>query len=105
MWFMYHQNNSGGAFYGPHFVIVEANSAREADARAEEHGVYFDGVDSGADCDCCGDRWCRAYSYEGEQEPQIYGMYVHKYLEGNQGDTALVVPKSGPTCALPAKDK
>lgn len=43
-WFTYNQNNSGGAFSGPAFIIVEANNAAEADARALEHDVYFDGV-------------------------------------------------------------
>ena len=55
----FYQNNSGGYFDTsvPLCLWVEASSAEEACAIAEEHGVYFDGVDKGIDCECCGDRW------------------------------------------------
>ncbi len=59
--FLYSQNNSGGFFdqldNGSHDLIVEANTANEANDIATEYGIYFNGCDSGADCDCCGDRW------------------------------------------------
>lgn len=59
----YDQNNSGGAFIEPALnVFIEASSPEEADAIAEANGLYFDGVDDGYDCDCCGDRWSRAWS-------------------------------------------
>ena len=58
--FTYHQNNSGGFFVGPKSVTIEAESAEDADRIAEEEGlVYFDGVENGQDCECCGDRWYR----------------------------------------------
>lgn len=55
------QNNPGGYFDTsmPRFLWVEASSAEEACEIAEKHGVYFDGVDKGIDCECCGDRWYR----------------------------------------------
>ena len=28
---------------------------------AEDIGLYFDGVEQGMDCSCCGDRWYRAW--------------------------------------------
>ena len=29
----------------------------EANTKACDIGIYFDGVANGADCECCGDRW------------------------------------------------
>ncbi|MHC8516834.1 DUF7296 family protein [Sporosarcina sp. ITBMC105] len=57
----YQQNNSGGGFDVDdkicHRVLIEAISAEDADEKAQEMGIYFDGVERGIDCDCCGDRW------------------------------------------------
>lgn len=69
MWFEFSQNNSGGNFNGPETVYVEATSADHANDIAESHGIYFDGCDSGLDCSCCGDRWYRQWSDDGEDEP------------------------------------
>lgn len=62
----YDQNNTGGWFDDdlPRVLWVQAETAHDADARAEALGVYFDGVDAGRDCDCCGDRWYRAGVYD-----------------------------------------
>ena len=58
MFYVYRQNNSGGRFIPPAVdVIVEADSAAEADTIAEGVGIYFFGAD---DCSCCGFRWNRA---------------------------------------------
>lgn len=63
-WFKYDQNNSGGAFDCDdkvcHVVLIEAGDAHEADSKAADLGIYFDGCDLGTDCECCGDRWIRA---------------------------------------------
>jgi|TARA_B100002003_G_C13868426_1_gene424756 hypothetical protein len=68
-WFNFRQNNSGGVWYGPAMnVAVQADSADEANSIAEQHGIYFDGVQTGSDCECCGDRWYGVYSDEGENE-------------------------------------
>jgi hypothetical protein len=62
-YFLYRQNNSGGDYdidlkKGLNInVIVEADSEMEADAKACDVGIYFDGVANGTDCECCGDRW------------------------------------------------
>ncbi|MCP6682927.1 DUF7296 family protein [Bacillus nakamurai] len=57
----YTQNNSGGSFVSNekvcHRLFVEADSYDEAEAIAEGLGVYWNGVDEGTDCACCGDRW------------------------------------------------
>lgn len=59
--YRFRQNNSGGEFHIDDAVSVEvliqAASANEANHKAKEVGIYFDGVDKGIDCECCGDRW------------------------------------------------
>ena len=69
----YRQNNSGGYSAGPDYVVVEADSCGEANDLAQEKaGVYFDGCESGIDCECCGDRWSRAWEWEnGSDKPLI----------------------------------
>jgi hypothetical protein len=67
MFYIFRQNNSFGTFeYDANAgitakVIVEADGQPDAHKRAESL-VYFDGVDKGIDCPCCGDRWSRLYS-------------------------------------------
>lgn len=81
----YDQNNSGGYFESPAWLVyVEADSAEEADQIAERHGLYFDGVDSRKDCECCGDRWWRASKY---------GEYDDLPPPRKYGDTELIVYK------------
>ena len=71
--YTYNQNNSGGAFTDPaKYVIIEADSPEEADERAEEHDLYFNGVDAGIDCKCCGDRWLHTWD-DGTDKPEVYG--------------------------------
>jgi hypothetical protein len=82
--FTYSQNNSGGSFYYDaeqgitYAVIVEAGSPDAADARAESIGLYFDGCSEGRDCDCCGDRWDKAYG-KGDATPLVYGKTPGKF--------------------------
>ena len=63
MYFIYRQNNSGGYDVRHdklgigNFVIIEAKNAAQANERAETIGLYFNGVEAGSDCECCGDRW------------------------------------------------
>lgn len=75
-WYSYRQNNSGGgheydASRGISVTVyIEANSADEANGRAREIGLYFDGVDGGWDCECCGDRWYEeTYAQDDDFEP------------------------------------
>ena len=78
MFYTYRQNNSGGSFIGAMNVIVEADSAKEADEIAQENGVYFNGVSLGMDCGCCGDRWYPAWDDDGTEQPEIYGGIVEE---------------------------
>ena len=81
--YTYNQNNSGGSFTGPaKYVVIEASSANVANAIAEDHGLYFDGCETGEDCSCCGDRWYRPYSYDIKDRPTIYGDTIEEFLEG-----------------------
>jgi hypothetical protein len=83
MFYEYDQNNSGGSFIVnddvTYNVIIEADSAKQADAKAEDIGIYFDD-DYDVDCECCGTRWSRTYS-DGSEEPEIYGKPVVDYEE------------------------
>lgn len=60
-WFEFTQNNSYGRFLVDdkvcHRLLIEAESFNDAVKKAEELGCYWDGVDEGIDCPCCGDRW------------------------------------------------
>lgn len=74
MFYEFRQNNTGGSFVGPVLVIVEASSPAEANEIAQEKSsVYFDGIDQGYDCECCGDRWYRADECDGSDVPSEYG--------------------------------
>lgn len=60
-WFEFNQNNSGGHFVvddkGCHRVWIQAPSQEDAVEQAKSLGMYFNGVEAGFDCRCCGDRW------------------------------------------------
>lgn len=64
-WYMFDQNNSGGSFRVNDdvtvYVLIQAASVKEANIKAEDIGIYFDGCSNGWDCDCCGDRWHEAH--------------------------------------------
>jgi hypothetical protein len=47
-------------------------------------GIYFNGVEDGQDCECCGDRWYPQLNYIGDDEPIVYGTPVADY-----GDEAV----------------
>ena len=61
MFYEFSQTNSGGHFVVDdkvcHRLFIEADTSKEATEKAEELGCYWDGVDKGIDCPCCGDRW------------------------------------------------
>lgn len=80
--YTFSQNNSGGTFDVDEkrgiaeTVIVEAYSADEANSRAEQIGLYFDGE---GDCPCCGNRWTACYSdNEGTDVPSFYGTPIEQ---------------------------
>ena len=61
MFYQFDQNNSYGVFDVTetlcHRLFIEADNQEEAIEKAEELGCYWDGVEKGIDCPCCGDRW------------------------------------------------
>lgn len=72
-YYTFSQNNSGGFYRGPQYVIVEAESADEANERAETYSeVYFDGCRRGLDCECCGDRWSEVNEQDATEVPTIF---------------------------------
>lgn len=77
-WYHYNQSNSGGYFlsddYVAQHVFIQAPSEVTADAMAEHVGIYFDGSETGQDCECCGDRWTSAYD--------ISGLITYIYKDG-----------------------
>lgn len=82
MFYTYNQNNSGGRFVENkrtgigQYVIIEADTADDANYRAEQIGIYFEGTGDDIDCPCCGDRWFPIYNNDGQPSPQIYGENV-----------------------------
>jgi hypothetical protein len=91
------QNNSGGSFIVnekvAHSVFIEAISADHANQIAEDIGIYFNGCDIGADCECCGDRWTHASEYDAEESPMIYGQPIenHREMFCNEGEVYCYV--------------
>ena len=90
-WFLWGQNNSGGSFvedeHLTHRVFIQAETEEEAEAKAFGFGVYYNGVEDGIDCDCCGDRW---YLPEEVSLPQVYANAetieeYAQYLADNYG--------------------
>jgi len=75
-WFTFHQNNSGGFYDGPRALIVQAVDHADADRIAQHHGVYFNGVDAGIDCECCGDRWSPSWD-DGSDVASLWGEPVN----------------------------
>lgn len=74
MFYEFNQNNSGGYFVENdtlcHRLFIEEDSLNEAISKAEDLGCYWDGVASGIDCPCCGDRWYEPWNDEGEIFPK-----------------------------------
>jgi hypothetical protein len=72
LYYHFHQNNSGGFHVGPKDVFIQAEDVDTANKIAEEETeIYFNGCSTGNDCNCCGDRWNRAYG-EGMETPKIW---------------------------------
>jgi len=87
MFYTFGQNNSGGHFDShmsdgiTHFVIIEADNMEEACDIALDIGIYFNGVEKGIDCECCGDRWYRPWYDEGTETPKVYSQSPEEYVK------------------------
>ena len=81
----YSQNNSGGSFAVDgdlcHRLLIEAETSKQADAIAEGLGCYWNGVDAGMDCECCGDRWYAQWNDDGLTFPYSYGTFSKEEAE------------------------
>jgi hypothetical protein len=101
MFFHFHQNNTFGKFIEDESkgigsdVIIEADSASEANSRALSIGIYFDGCASGDDCPCCGDRWSRVDEYEATEKPEIYGGTISELRKSSYRKEVFVHYKDG----------
>lgn len=107
MFYTYVQNNSYGVFdvddNVKHYVIIEADSAKEADKKARNLGIYFNGVENDIDCPCCGDRWDKAddpdFGINGTEKPEIYGQSVLEFIKEREKwiwkEEAIVYYKDG----------
>ena len=89
MFFEFDQNNSGGSFSVDkklcQRLFIESKNIQEAISKAKDMGVYFDGVEKGIDCSCCGDRWYQPkiikfpYVYSNEKtfkDIEAYAQYL-----------------------------
>ena len=95
--YTFSQNNTGGRFIGPaQFVIIEADSAEQANSIADNNDLYFDGIGDGRDCPCCGDRWHSVDKSDGKLKPKIYGKNPEEYES---------IWKEVPTFIIIAKEK
>ena len=78
----YRQNNTGGSFVRNHnldvHVFIQAPSYTIANELARNIGIYFYGTGKGIDCNCCGDRWYEADSYDEGFDIVEFNKWVKK---------------------------
>lgn len=81
--YKFNQNNSGGSFDLTddltHLVFIEASDEDATIHKFEQIGGYFNGVEDGVDCECCGDRWYYP-SLLKEGTPKDYMAELKGYL-------------------------
>lgn len=88
--YRFHQNNSGGMHIVDDRVtinvFIEADNDIEADAKAETVGIYFEGCDTGMDCECCGDRWYRSDDNDSDNAdtPTLYGIPIENHSPADE---------------------
>ena len=83
------QNNSGGSFDVDDKVCrnlyIEAKSEEDATSIAEGLGCYWNGVDEGMDCPCCGDRWYGVNEIDLSQiNTKWDGYEIEQWLDGKK---------------------
>lgn len=98
--YIFQQNNSGGYLEEDEkrgigeYVFIESESAKEANSKAENIGLYFDGVENGIDCECCGDRWNSVYEYDKIESDEL-NNYIQEYCLDDVIDGKFFVHYSG----------
>lgn len=97
--YTFDQNNSGGVFVYDkergitRYVIIEAADEKQVVDRAEEIGLYFNGIAAGTDCPCCGDRWSHPWE-DPTDAPEVWGVPVEnvdrpRFLRDDQKEIAV----------------
>lgn len=85
MFYEFNQNNSGGSFDVTdtlcHRLLIQADNEKDAILVAESLGCYWNGCDSGTDCDCCGDRWSKDFIDEIPESDIKYDDIVFQNVE------------------------
>jgi len=77
--YTFNQNNSGGTWFTDEkrgigiCVIIEAQNSQEANFKAEQIGLYFNGY---RDCSCCGRRWSEVDEGSACDFPTLYGEKI-----------------------------
>ena len=93
--YLFRQNNSGGVFVGPVYVVVEAESADEAWTIAiRDTEVY---MDDGTDCECCGPRWLWFDDQWYLQRAPV-GVIANELKK--RGRSFAIYPLDGPVCRI-----
>jgi hypothetical protein len=104
MFYTFRQNNSFGIVdqddHLDFVVIIESDSEHEAIQKALNIGIYFDGVDEGLDCACCGDRWSQS-DIECNDTPMIYDIPIDKFHPYRDGLHAIIHHTNGKVVKLP----
>lgn len=103
----YNQNNPGGITHTTATladqVIIEADTPAEANTKLIKLGGYFNGVDIGRDCPCCGDRWDPTSHYDASDTPMIYKKTPEEWINhpssnfGKPGRKVVIHYKDGTT--------
>jgi hypothetical protein len=97
--YCFRQNNSGGSFDDDDnvcvVVFIEAMTAAEANEKATEIGIYFNGVENGSDCECCGDRWSETYEMGAIDKPMLYGRDVRTMYKDGFNDKCIIYRLNG----------
>jgi hypothetical protein len=96
--FHFRQNNSGGRLDQDsvltEHMIIEAESECDALEKAEELGIYFNGVRRKMDCRCCGDRWD---DFDTEVKLEKTGFQnIEEYAKGQLDDIVEIGDKNFP---------
>lgn len=101
MFFTMSQNNSGGYFVEDddagvcEYVIIEADSAKDAAEKLDKIGDSVDGFHNF--CPCCGERWSAEWlnDDDGDEQPSIYGEPIEKCKKERFRDRCFTHYKDG----------
>lgn len=95
MFYTFRQNNSGGIDINDNkvrkYVIVEGISVEDINEKARMIGIYFNGVNEGIDCECCGDRWSECdddYDFCTET-PMVYDKEIQPALNEKRANVII----------------